>query len=137
MHHTRSSGPPEFVSFPSPEHRIDISEEPEYITETDTEDSEQSFYTEYLSDTYSESHSVPDAVVGDQPPVHRVITDYARLTAVGARSNVACPPIQNNNWSIPPQIIFMETNTVQFHELSSEDPKSHLSAFGVSVIPSS
>ncbi|KAK1421779.1 hypothetical protein QVD17_24402 [Tagetes erecta] len=134
MRRTRSSGPPEFVSLPSPEHRIDNPEEPEYVTETETDDSEHSGYTEYASDSYSalvssESVSVPDTVMGDQPPVRRVIADYARPTAAGARSSVACPPIQANNWSIPPQIISMVTNTVQFHGLPSEDPNSHLSRF--------
>ncbi|KAJ0433018.1 putative retrotransposon gag domain-containing protein [Helianthus annuus] len=68
--------------------------------------------------------------MGDtDPPPRRVVADYARPNAANARSSITRPAIGVNRWQIPPQIITMVTNTIQFHGLPSEDPNVHLSRF--------
>ncbi|XP_022036510.1 uncharacterized protein LOC110938551 [Helianthus annuus] len=61
--------------------------------------------------------------------VRRVVADYARPNAANARSSITRPAIGVNRWQIPPQIITMVKNTIQFHGLPYEDPNVHISLF--------
>ncbi|XP_021979143.1 uncharacterized protein LOC110875253 [Helianthus annuus] len=68
--------------------------------------------------------------MGDnEAPVRRVVADYARPNAANARSSITRPAIGVNRWQIPPEIITMVTNTIQFHGLPYEDPNVHISRF--------
>ncbi|XP_022032571.1 uncharacterized protein LOC110933669 [Helianthus annuus] len=68
--------------------------------------------------------------MGDnEVPARRVVADYARPNAANGRSSITRPAIGVNRWQIPPQVITMVTNTIQFHGLPSEDPNVHISRF--------
>ncbi|KAM0007784.1 hypothetical protein Hdeb2414_s0132g00807131 [Helianthus debilis subsp. tardiflorus] len=68
--------------------------------------------------------------MGDnEAPVRRVVAEYARPNAANVRSSIIRPAIGVNRRQIPPQIITMVTNTIQFHGLTSEGLNVHLSRF--------
>ena len=59
----------------------------------------------------------------------RPLKDYVVPTINGARSSIARPAVQANNFEIKPAIIQMIKTFVQFTGMSNDDPNAHIANF--------
>ncbi|KAH9792938.1 hypothetical protein KPL71_004353 [Citrus sinensis] len=59
----------------------------------------------------------------------RPLRDYAVPTVNGARSSIAHPVVQANNFEIKPAIIQMIQTSVQFAGMPNDDPNAHIANF--------
>ena len=59
----------------------------------------------------------------------RPLRDYVVPIINGARSSIARPAVQANNFEIKPAIIQMIQTSVQFAEMPNDDPNAHIANF--------
>ena len=59
----------------------------------------------------------------------RPLRDYAVHTVNDARSSIACPAVQANNFEIKPTIIQMIQTSVQLAGMPNDDPNAHIAIF--------